>query len=120
MGFKFYAFVFALLRWMALVALALAPTVIVVVCYRKVRSQPLWSLSDVPAAAEVTLCLAWLSLLLMSHETVRGLGDGSFGTDLAVAAAAAIFSAIPVVLAYETIAGLRRVLGLAETIEPAS
>ena len=41
MGFKFYAFVFALLRWMALVALALAPTVIVVVCYRKVRSQPL-------------------------------------------------------------------------------
>ncbi len=28
MGFKFYAFVFALVRWVALVALALVPTIL--------------------------------------------------------------------------------------------
>ena len=114
MGFKFYAFVFALIRWMALVALALVPTIIVVVTYRKLRGEPLWSWSDVPVAAEVTLCLAWLSLLLMSHETFLGFASGSVGSELAAAAAAAGFAAIPVVFGYESITVLRRVLGLSD------
>ena len=116
MGFKFYAFLFALLRWMALVALALAPTIVVVVCYRKWRGLPLWSIHDIPVAAEVTLCLAWLSLLVMSHETAQRFIGGSMGMDVAAVAAAAMFSAIPVIFAYGSIEALRRVLGLTRPI----
>ncbi len=113
MGFKFYAFVFALMRWTALVALALAPTIIIVVCYRKWRGEPLWSINDIPVAAEVTLCLAWLSLLVMSHETARSVIGGSWQMDLTAVAAAAMFSAVPVVIGYGSIDALRHVLGLA-------
>ena len=112
MGFKFYAFVFALVRWVALVALALVPTIIIVVIYRKLRGEPLWSLRDVPVAAEVTLCLAWLSLLVMSHETLQGIFGGTLGMELAATVAAAAFAAIPVVFGYGSIEVLRRVLGL--------
>jgi dolichyl-phosphate-mannose--protein O-mannosyl transferase len=117
MGFKVYAFAFALVRWVALVALALVPTIIVVVAYRKFKGQPLWSLKDVPVAAEVTLCIAWLSLLAMSYETFR---SGMLASDLTAAVAAACFAAIPVVCGYESIAALRRVVGLREPISQPS
>lgn len=113
MGFKVYAFVFALVRWVALVALALVPTLIVVVAWRRWRGQPLWSLSDLPAAAEVTLCLAWLSLLMTMDEVIRAHAGASPGVYVAAVITAAAVSSLPVMLAYGKIEDLRRILGLA-------
>lgn len=112
MGLRVHAFLGALARWVVLVGLALIPTVIVVVTYRKLRGQPLWSLSDIPVAAEVTLCLAWLSLLLATNERLQALANGSLPSEFATAALASAVAATAVVCGYQSIALLRHFLGL--------
>jgi len=110
MGMKLTAFGLALIRWTALVALAVVPTVLVVVAYRKWRGLPLWSLQDLPAAAEVTLALAWLSLLMNAHEMLLAHWSGLPGGPVWALLAAAVVAAAPAAVALEQIATLRRLL----------
>lgn len=110
MRFKLWTFWFSLLRWVALVALVLLPTALVIVAYRWMRGRELWSMADLPVAAEVTLCIAWLSLLFATHELICahfGLSPDSSP----VIWGAAIFCAVPVGLAYKEIERLKRVFG---------
>jgi len=112
MGIKVTAFAFAFIRWVSLVALALVPTIIVVVAYRKWRGEPLWSLADLPVAAEVTLCLAWLSGLMMTLEIVEREAGAVLGSHMAIAAVASLVAAVPVMIGHYEIEILRRRLGL--------
>ncbi|MGQ0674270.1 MAG: hypothetical protein ACT4N2_15525 [Hyphomicrobium sp.] len=115
MEFKLTAFGLALARWMALVALALVPTVIVVALYRRWRRQPLWSLDDIPAAAEVTLCLAWLSVLITFDEMLRPyVAEGAVAT-VSAAVLVAAAAAGPVMLGYRQIEAVRCMLSRAGT-----
>jgi hypothetical protein len=118
MGIKVTAFVFALVRWVSLVALALVPTLLVVVVYRKWRGEPLWKLSDLPVAAEVTLCLAWLSGLMMSLDLVQREAGLLLGSHLAIAAAASLIAAVPVMIGHYEIEILKRRLGLSGSSVP--
>lgn len=111
MEFKVYAFVLALVRWMVLVALALVPTVIVVALYRHWRRQPLWSLDDIPAAAEVTLCLAWLSMLVTLDELLQPFVAVGATATISAAILVASAAAVPVILGYRQIEAVRRILG---------
>lgn len=110
MSFKLTAFAFALFRWIALVALALIPTIIAVVAYRGLRREPLWTLRDLPVAAEVTLCLAWLSVLLSIDELILIQTGGSM--TLLAAVVATLMAAIPVAVGLKQIEELRGILGL--------
>jgi hypothetical protein len=110
MSIKVTAFALAFMRWVALVALALVPTIIVVVAWRKLRGEPLWSLKDLPVAAEVTLCLAWLSVLLGMLDMLKAHADG--WPALAIVAAAAVGAACPAAFGLSQIDELRRVIGL--------
>ena len=111
MSIKLWGFWFALTRWVALVALAVVPTVIGVVAYRWWRGRELWSMADIPVAAEVTLCLAWLSMLTAANEILQSHLDPSVWTGLEVAAAAGLVCAIPVAFAYQEIDRMKRVFG---------
>ena len=111
MSFKLWSFWFALTRWVALVALALIPTVVAVVAYRWWRGRELWSMADLPVAAEVTLCLAWLSMLTATNELLLSRLDPSVWSGLEAAALASVVSAIPVAFAYREIERMRRVFG---------
>jgi hypothetical protein len=110
MSIKITAFLFELFRWAALVALALVPTIILVVAYRSWRGEPLWSMKDIPLAAEVTLCLAWLSLLMTLFEGIGvHLGHGVL-PQLGATVAAALLASIPVAIGYQSIGEVRRML----------
>lgn len=117
MSMKVYAFGFALVRFVALVVLALLPTIILVVAYRKWTGRPLWSLADIPAAAEVTVCLAWVSVLTVAAETIsRKLAGMPLTVQFAAAVAAAVLAAIPLAVSSAQIARLRQRLGVARSI----
>lgn len=98
-----------LFRWLALVALALVPTVIVVVAYRQLKGEPLWTMSDLPLAGEVTLCLAWLSILFATQDLL--CIHAGVSSSLWTAIAASIIAAVPIGLGLSQIDELRRVLG---------
>ena len=112
MGIKAYTFGFAMLRWIALVALALLPTIILMVAYRKYRGEPLWTLADLPVAAEVTLCLAWVSFVSFAAERLHVCFSPGLTVQVLATVAASLVGAIPVMIGYYEIAELRRRLGL--------
>lgn len=117
MSMKGYAFGFALVRFVALVVLALLPTIILVGAYRTWAGRPLWSLEDIPSAAEVVVCLAWVGVLTVAADTIsRHLAGMSLWVQFAAMVAAAAFAAIPLALASAEIARLRERMGLATPV----
>ena len=111
MSFKLWSFWFALARWVALVALALIPTVVAVVAYRWWRGRELWSMADLPVAAEVTLCLAWLSMLTAANELLRSHFGPTILSGFEAAVVAGLVCAVPVAFAYREIDRMKRVFG---------
>lgn len=113
MSMKVYAFGLALSRFVALVVLALLPTIILVVAYRKCKGLPLYSLADIPAAAEVTVCIAWISLLTVAADMIAiHLGGLPLHMHFAATALAAALAAVPVGVSSAEIARLRERLGV--------
>ena len=111
MGFKIWTFWFALARWIALVALALVPTLVAVVAYRWWKGRKLWSMEDLPVAAEVTLCLAWLSSLFAANEILLGRLEQSPLGSMGVAVLTGVVCAVPVALASIEIDRMKRAFG---------
>ena len=110
MSLKFWTFGFTVTRWIALVALALLPTALIVVAYRWFRGRPLWTMADLPAAVEITTCVAWIAMLMATHGLLLQYFGMQYSTETLAAAASAL-CAVPLALAYDEIERLNRVFG---------
>ena len=110
MSLKLWTIGFTFTRWLALVALALLPTALIVVTYRWYRGRPLWTMADLPVAVEVTTCVAWIAMLMATHGLLMQYASIEYSSDT-LAVIASIICAVPLALAYDEIERLNRVLG---------